>query len=401
MPKEDHVEREATDQPPPIHDPFTRAQIISLVVPAVSFLALIGLLAWGLLTTGAGPSAPPALTPTAAPALTPTAAPGTATPAPSASASPTAPVAGVTATSRLLALDAASATMEAEPSAPAAAALDVSPTAGAARTAPAATPSTAPATAIGAAPAATPPAGLPLQGRRIALDPGHGPRDDLGAVLVDPDSGRLILSEDELNLAVALLCRDLLRARGAIVTLTRETKDSFTAPWPPDTNGDGIKNGQSDDLQERIDIMNAAHAEVFVSIHANSSANPAKRQGIQALYCAAADCLFPTQGRHLGSLLLDQLELKLAAVGDPVQARELRDDLWSDGPDDPMQHLFLIGPADGNHHPRAAQMPGVIVESLYVTSPAEAALLKQDAVRRAIALAYADGLQAFLTGAAP
>jgi N-acetylmuramoyl-L-alanine amidase len=41
------------------------------------------------------------------------------------------------------------------------------------------------------------------------------------------------------------------------------------------------------------------------------------------------------------------------------------------------------------------------VESLYVTSPAEAALLKQDAVRRAIALAYADGLQAFLTGAAP
>ena len=46
-------------------------------------------------------------------------------------------------------------------------------------------------------------------------------------------------------------------------------------------------------------------------------------------------------------------------------------------------------------------MPGVIVESLYVTSPAEAALLKQDAVRRAIALAYADGIQNYLTGAAP
>ena len=55
MPNEDHVEREATDQPPPIHDPLTRAQIISLVVPAVSFLALIGLLAWGLLTTGGTP----------------------------------------------------------------------------------------------------------------------------------------------------------------------------------------------------------------------------------------------------------------------------------------------------------------------------------------------------------
>ena len=166
-----------------------------------------------------------------------------------------------------------------------------------------------------------------------------------------------ILSEDELNLAVGLLCRDLLRARGAIVTLTRETKDTFTAPWPPDTNGDGIKNGQADDLQERIDIMNAAHAEVFVSIHANSSANPAKRQGIQALYCAAADCLFPTQSRHLGSLLLDQLELKLAAVGDPVQARELRDDLWSDGPSDPMQHLFLLGPPMGPATPAPRRCP--------------------------------------------
>src|SRR5689334_14580323 len=31
----------------------------------------------------------------------------------------------------------------------------------------------------------TPDPALPLKGRRIGLDPGHGPRGDLGAVLVD------------------------------------------------------------------------------------------------------------------------------------------------------------------------------------------------------------------------
>jgi N-acetylmuramoyl-L-alanine amidase len=241
----------------------------------------------------------------------------------------------------------------------------------------------------------------PLQGRRIGLDPGHGPRNDLGAVLVDKATGKLILSEDELNLDVALRCRDLLQARGATVILTRDSKDSFTAPWPADVNGDGIKHGQADDLQERIDILNEGHAEVFLSIHANSSANPARRQGIQGLYCATDDCPFPKQSKQLGLLVMDQLEAKLAEAGTPITQRELRSDLWSDGPNDPYKHLFLLGPAEPPSHPRGTHMPGLVIESLYVTSPTEAALLKQDRVRQAIALAYADALQQYLTAPAP
>ena len=63
-------------------------------------------------------------------------------------------------------------------------------------------------------------------------------------------------------------------------------------------------------FQERIDILNNFHAEVFLSIHANSSANPARRKGIQALYCGgsgAADCPFQDQELRLGKLALDQL----------------------------------------------------------------------------------------------
>src|SRR5262249_931703 len=131
---------------------------------------------------------------------------------------------------------------------------------------------------------ATPDPALPLKGRRIGLDPGHGPRGDLGAVMVDPNTGKLILSEAEFNLDVALRCRDLLVARGASVVLTRENADTLTAPWPSDANGDGIVGNEKDDLQERVDILNAFHAEVFLSIHANSTPNAVNLRGVQIFY---------------------------------------------------------------------------------------------------------------------
>jgi N-acetylmuramoyl-L-alanine amidase len=248
-----------------------------------------------------------------------------------------------------------------------------------------------------AVPTSTPEQGKPLMGRRIGLDPGHGPRRDLGAVLVDPDTKKLILSEDELNLDIALRMRTILAARGAEVVLTRESREEFSVPWPPDTNGDGVEAGQADDLQHRIDILNAANVEVFLSIHANSSSNPAKRKGAQALYCATDDCAFPSENKRLGKLTLDHLEKSLEDAGYPLQRRELRSDYWSDCAGCPMGHLFLLGPAEGPRHPRAVAMPGVIIEAMYVTSPEEAAQLLMDSVRDVIALAYADALAEYLT----
>jgi N-acetylmuramoyl-L-alanine amidase len=239
---------------------------------------------------------------------------------------------------------------------------------------------------------------LPLAGRRIGLDPGHGPRNDLGAVLVDPKTDKLILSEAEFNLDVALRCRDLLRARGAGVVLTRESADTFTAPWPADANGDGIVGGSRDDLQERVDILNDFHAEVFLSIHANGGRKRAGREDVQVLYCSTSDCAFPVESKRFGKLVLDQLRAQLAAVGYQVQTNRLMSDLEPTYPGEPPVHMFVLGPAHPPLHPRATAMPGVISESLYVTSPDDAAQLNRDAVRQAIALAYADALEAHLTG---
>lgn len=219
----------------------------------------------------------------------------------------------------------------------------------------------------------------------------------MGAVLVDEDTGKLVLAEHELNLDISLRLRDILVARGAEVGLTRETQHEFTIPWPADANGDGVEQGQSDDLQHRIDIMNAFDAEVFLSIHANSAGSPAKRKGIQALYCATDDCPFPQETKRLGRLVLDHLQSRLEQAGYLIEKSELRSDLWADAPGEEPRHLFMLGPAELPRHPRAVSMPGILIEAFYVTSPTEAAYLNRDDARQTIAEAYADALQEYLT----
>jgi N-acetylmuramoyl-L-alanine amidase len=238
---------------------------------------------------------------------------------------------------------------------------------------------------------------LPLSGKRIGLDPGHGPRGDMGAVLTDPTTGQLILSEAEFNLDIALRCRDILVARGASVILTRETADTFTAPWPVDANGDGIVGAAGDDLQERVDILNNFHAQAFISIHANGGQIDAAHPDVQVIYCGTSDCVAPTQSRLLGQLVLEQLTSKLAGAGYPAQDGILETDLDSDSSNPPL-HDFVLGPIVPPRHVRATTMPGVLAESLYVTSPDQAAELNKDSVRQAIALAYADALQEYFAG---
>ncbi len=219
----------------------------------------------------------------------------------------------------------------------------------------------------------------------------------MGAVLTDPSTGKLILAEAEFNLDVALRCRDILVARGASVVLTRETADTFTAPWPVDANGDGIVGASGDDLQERVDILNNFHAQAFISIHANAGTLDAAHQDLQVIYCGTSDCVAPTQSKLLGQFVLQQLTSKLAGAGYPAQDGILETDLASNSSNPPL-HDFLLGPVVPPRHVRATTMPGVLGKSLYVSSPQQAAELNKDSVRQAIALAYADALQEYFAG---
>ncbi|MDU4961478.1 MAG: N-acetylmuramoyl-L-alanine amidase [Sporomusaceae bacterium] len=90
----------------------------------------------------------------------------------------------------------------------------------------------------------------------IVIDPGHGGSDP-GAI------GAGGLREKDVNLAVALQVKALLQKAGAKVTLTRETDVDVFGPNASDV----------EELKSRTTAANNQKADVFVSIHANSSVN--------------------------------------------------------------------------------------------------------------------------------
>ncbi|MFA6293521.1 MAG: N-acetylmuramoyl-L-alanine amidase [Victivallales bacterium] len=95
----------------------------------------------------------------------------------------------------------------------------------------------------------------------IVLDPGHGGKDN-GA------QGRLY-NEKDLNLQIARRLKDVLRAKGYIVLLTRD-KDVFF------------------ELGDRSGKASAMKADLFVSIHSNSAG-----RGVSAINGIETFCLTP------------------------------------------------------------------------------------------------------------
>src|ERR1700674_1938583 len=93
---------------------------------------------------------------------------------------------------------------------------------------------------------------------RVVIDPGHGGYDP-GA---RDASGRLV--EKDLALAIAMRLGRALEARGVSVVMTRET-DTFLS------------------LPERTRLAGRDDADLFVSVHLNSSPNP-RTSGVEVYY---------------------------------------------------------------------------------------------------------------------
>ncbi|MFQ5607962.1 MAG: N-acetylmuramoyl-L-alanine amidase, partial [Candidatus Zixiibacteriota bacterium] len=99
-----------------------------------------------------------------------------------------------------------------------------------------------------------------LKGKRIVVDPGHAP--DPGSV------GPTGLVESEANLKIALVLRDELKKRGAIVIMTRAGRKGVP-------------------LYDRPRIADSLRADLFLSIHNNAlpdGVNPFVNYGVSTYY---------------------------------------------------------------------------------------------------------------------
>lgn len=230
--------------------------------------------------------------------------------------------------------------------------------------------------------------------RVIYLNPGHGGADQ-GAVHKDA-VGKVDLTEAEANLGIALKLAALLREKGYTVILSREG-DEDAPDEPRDINGDGRLNYR-DGLQRVIDEANEQKADLLISIH-NNGAPTRDARGTEIYYCASRP--FADQNRRLARLALTHILEELKKAGYEPLNRGIKDDrvLYRG-----RGHLFLLGPAGTSTwrrqvHPRETKMPGILGETLFVTNDVEAALLKRDDIRAAIARGYAAAVDAFFATA--
>lgn len=114
---------------------------------------------------------------------------------------------------------------------------------------------------------------MTLKGKVIAIDPGHG-GNDAGAI------GPTGVMEKTVTLNVSLELEKLLKAHGATVIMTRRT-DKTVSPA-------GAKASAIEELQARCDVANAAKADIFISIHADSFTNSTAR-GTTGYYYAETE----------------------------------------------------------------------------------------------------------------
>ncbi|WP_029761782.1 N-acetylmuramoyl-L-alanine amidase CwlD, partial [Geobacillus thermodenitrificans] len=195
----------------------------------------------------------------------------------------------------------------------------------------------------------TKPWNLPLSGRIIVLDPGHGGPDG-GAV-----GGEVVEKEIALNVAKKL--RDYLQQQGALVLMTRETDRDLASP-----STRGYSRRKTEDLRERTTFINKSDADLFISIHLNAIPSPRWR-GAQTFY--------------YGSLIENERLAKF------IQA-ELRRNLENTHRVAKMiDTVYLL---------KHAKKPGALVEIGFLSNPDERELLASDHYQTQLAASIYKGV---------
>jgi N-acetylmuramoyl-L-alanine amidase len=200
----------------------------------------------------------------------------------------------------------------------------------------------------------------------VGLDPGHS--------YVDVGASGAGLREFELTLDVALRVRDLLQARGYSVNLSRTDHAPLSAMSHPNSD-------QRVRIEQEARIAAVGRVRCYVSVHFN--AHPS--QGLTGTETYYNVDNHGEQSHRLASALQRQVVDLIWQAGHPTVDRGVRSDLLAGKP---YGHFFsLRGP-----------QPSALVEGLFLSNPAEAAVLRDEKFRQAIAEGYSRGISEYLAG---
>ena len=223
---------------------------------------------------------------------------------------------------------------------------------------------------------------LGLKIGRIVIDPGHGGHDT-GTI------GPTGLMEKDLCLDVALRLGRIIEQRlpGAEVIYTRS--DDTYVP-----------------LEERTNIANQAKADLFISIHANSSRNTGAR-GIETYYLtlkstpeamevAARENATAQEGVHD----LESLVKRIAQTEKIDESKEFAQDIQESLTNRIQKSSKSVRNRGVRKAPFVvligADMPSILTEISFLSNPADEKLLKQPEQRQKVAEGLFQGISSYL-----
>lgn len=191
-----------------------------------------------------------------------------------------------------------------------------------------------------------------LPGKTIVIDPGHGG--------TDPGAMYKGILEKDINLDVSLRVADLLKKRGAKVTLTRTSDVDFYRPGIRGTRRE-LKRSE---LDQRVRMAEEMKADIFLSIHANKDRHPSC-YGMETFYHPLSD-----SGRIAAEAIQEELR--------KLQPRNRR-----------------VAKAGDYYLLRNTAMPALIVEVGFMSHWEERELLQKEDYKQKIAEAIVMGLQKY------
>lgn len=196
---------------------------------------------------------------------------------------------------------------------------------------------------------------LPLTGKTIVIDPGHGGPDG-GAVGEDQTS------EKEIALSVAKKVTDYLQQAGAFVYLTREEDKDLA-----ETDTKGLSQRKSEDIRNRLEFIHEKEADFFLSIHLNAMES-SRWRGAQTFYYPKFD----------GSKQLAKM----------IQGEIIRNLANTDRAALPINTMYLL---------KHAKVPGALVEVGFLSNKEERDQLKEEEYQYQLAGSIYEGILRYVT----
>lgn len=197
---------------------------------------------------------------------------------------------------------------------------------------------------------------LPLSGKVIVIDPGHGGADG-GAVSADG------LQEKDVTLQISLYLRDYLQEAGATVYMTRDRDVDLASEGTR-----GFSRRKTEDLKARAAIVRERRPDVFVSVHLNAIPQP-QWYGPQTFFT-------PNHSDNAAIAWFIQEELRQNVVDTHRQAKRIR-------------NIYVLD---------QSQVPTALVEVGFLSNRAEAANLGKPTYQQQLAAAIYRGLLRYASG---